>query len=78
VALVVRPRLSELLKERGITQLELSRMSGVPQGTISRFDKNNRHEAAHLFTIARALGVQIEDLFEVEEEEGDQKRPSRM
>jgi hypothetical protein len=46
----------------------LSEKSGVPQGSISRFDKNSRHEASHLFSIARALGVSVEDLFEVSEE----------
>lgn len=61
----VTPRLSSLLKERGITQTQLSEMSGVPQGSISRFDKNSRHEASHLFAISRVLGVSIEELFEV-------------
>lgn len=67
--LTVSPNLSALLKERGITQTQLSSMSGVPQGSISRFDKNSRHEAAHLFAIARALDVSIEALFIVEETE---------
>lgn len=62
--LTVKPCLMKLLKERGITQLKLSELSGVPQGTISRFDKNERHNANHLFAIARALDVRIEDLFE--------------
>lgn len=65
--LVVTPRLGAILKERGLTQTELSSMSGVPQGSISRFDKNNRHEDAHLFAIARALGISVEDLFTVGE-----------
>lgn len=68
--LTVTPRLGEILKVRGITQTELSTLSGVPQGTISRFDKNNRHEAAHLFAISRALGLTVEELFTVEETEG--------
>jgi transcriptional regulator with XRE-family HTH domain len=63
--ITVTPRLTEILKERGITQVQLSQMSGVPQGSISRFDKNNRHEDAHLFAIARALGVKVDDLFTV-------------
>ncbi|WP_274362785.1 helix-turn-helix domain-containing protein [Paenibacillus thermotolerans] len=59
-----------LLKELGITQMQLSHMSGVPQGSISRFDKNSRHEDSHLFSIARALNVPVEKLFVVEEHEG--------
>jgi len=49
-----------------MTQMQLSEMSGVSQGSISRFDKNSRHEDAHLFAIARALGITIEELFHVE------------
>jgi putative transcriptional regulator len=66
----VVPRLCELLKERGLTQLQLQDLSGVPQASISRFDTNRRHEATHLFAISKALGVSIEDLFVV-------KKPSK-
>lgn len=70
----VRPRLGEILKERGLTQVQIAEMSGVPQGSISRFDKNNRHEAAHLFALKAALGLaSVDELFEVaiEESKGD-------
>ncbi|KIL80749.1 hypothetical protein SD77_0597 [Bacillus badius] len=49
--------------------MKLAEMPGVPQGSISQFDKNNRHETAHLFTISKALNLPIEDLFEVMENE---------
>lgn len=62
----VKPKLKGLLKELNITQMQLSEMSGIPQGTISRFDRNSRHEASHLFSIAKALGVRIEQLFDEE------------
>jgi transcriptional regulator with XRE-family HTH domain len=61
----VKPKLMVILKERGITQTQLSEMSGVPQGSISRFDRNDRHVDAHVFAIAKALDVKVEDLFEV-------------
>jgi len=38
---IVKPRLNVLMKERGLTQMKLSEMSGVPQTSISRFDRNN-------------------------------------
>ena len=60
----VVPRLNKLLKEKGWTQMKLSEESGVPQGSISRFDKNNRHDDSIVFSIARALDVSVEDLFE--------------
>lgn len=59
----VKPRLMQLLKERKITQLQLQELSGVPQASISRFDSNQRHEATHLVSISKALGVTIEELF---------------
>lgn len=60
----VKPRLNELLKERGWTQMQLSEKSGVPQGTISRFDKTSQGKYLMLFLLANALEVSIEDLFE--------------
>ncbi len=62
---IIKPRLGELLKERKLTQLQLQELSGVPQASISRFDRNKRHEDAHLVAISRALDVTIEDLFEI-------------
>lgn len=70
----VIPRLNKLLKEKKMTQMELSKKTGVPQGSISRFDKNSRHEDFHLFAISRALGVSVEDLFEVVIEEEEQEK----
>lgn len=65
----VTPNLMNILKQRNLTQSQLSEDSGVPQGTISRFDKNTRHESMHLFLISRSLGITIEELFVVEEQE---------
>lgn len=63
--ITVKPRLGAILKERNMTQMQLAELSGVPQGSISRFDKNDRHVDAHIFAIAKALDVNVEDLFEV-------------
>lgn len=65
----VRPNLMPLLKSLGITQQMLSEKSGVPQGSISRFDKNTRHDDKHLFSIAHALNVSVDQLFIVEQED---------
>jgi len=61
----IRPRLNEIRKDRDITQQRLSDMTGIPQGSISRFDSNARHESAHVYAIMQALDVTFEDLFEV-------------
>ncbi|MDF2855741.1 MAG: hypothetical protein K0Q87_1592 [Neobacillus sp.] len=63
--MIVKPRLKIILKEKGLTQDELSRLSSVPQGTISRFDNQVKHPDNTLFRIARALNISVEDLFEV-------------
>ncbi|WP_214483091.1 helix-turn-helix transcriptional regulator [Bacillus sp. SM2101] len=64
----VNSKLSKILRERNMTQRELANLSGVTQATISRFDRNSRFEAKHLFAISRALDTTIEELFEVMEE----------
>ncbi|MFB0831503.1 helix-turn-helix domain-containing protein [Brevibacillus laterosporus] len=69
MSVTITPKLNKLLKQRGMTQSQLSKLTGIPQGTISRFDKNSRFEISHLYTISKALGVKIEGLFEISEEE---------
>lgn len=61
----IKPRLMDILREKGMTQIELSDITGIPQGSISRFDKNEFFKAHHLFVLSRALGVNIEDLFRI-------------
>jgi transcriptional regulator with XRE-family HTH domain len=65
--LQVIPRLNEILKEREMTQLQLSKITGIPQGTISKFDRNRQHMDVHLVTISRKLNVPIEELFKISE-----------
>lgn len=62
----VTPRLGKLLKGRGMTQKELEALSGIPQVTISAFDKRKLHADAHLFALKAALGLaSVDELFEV-------------
>jgi len=63
--IMVKPKLGKILEERGIKQSELALASGVPQPSISRFDRNIQHNDVHLFAIAHALGLSVADLFEV-------------
>ncbi|MET1249443.1 helix-turn-helix transcriptional regulator [Sporolactobacillus sp. STCC-11] len=67
----VKPQLKKILKEKGLTQEDLSRLSSIPQGTISRFDNQVKHPDNTLFRISRALNLSIEDLFEVIEDAND-------
>ncbi|MBG9776159.1 helix-turn-helix domain-containing protein [Brevibacillus laterosporus] len=66
---IITPKLNQILKQRKMTQSELSILTGIPQGTISRFDKNSRFEISHLYAISKALGIRIEDLFEISKNE---------
>jgi transcriptional regulator with XRE-family HTH domain len=65
---IVVPKLNKILKERNMTQIELSQLTGIPQGTISKFDRNRQHMDLHLVTISRVLGITMEDLFEIDEQ----------
>lgn len=64
----VTPRLNEVLKEKGYkSQLAFSNETGINQRAINGFDKSVQHKSETLFMIARALQVNVEDLFIVEE-----------
>ncbi|TMZ64399.1 XRE family transcriptional regulator [Klebsiella pneumoniae] len=65
----VKPILNKRLKEKGITQYELHMKTKINQASLSRFDLQKSHSDKHLFLIARALGISVEDLFEVTESE---------
>ncbi|MEK4433008.1 XRE family transcriptional regulator [Paenibacillus sp. FSL M7-0802] len=66
--LKVTPRLGEVLKEKGYTsQLSFCNEHGINQRAVNSFDKSVQHKSTTLFTIARALGVNVEELFTIEE-----------
>lgn len=70
----VKPRLSEILAIRKMTQLQLAELAKIPQGSISRFDYQESHNDNHKFSIAHALGLNVEDLFRViESPENEEK-----
>ncbi|MBT2723068.1 helix-turn-helix transcriptional regulator [Bacillus sp. ISL-46] len=64
---IATPKLNKILEERGLKQIHLAQMTGIPQGTISRFDRSRQHMMSNLITIAKALDLSVEDLFEIEE-----------
>lgn len=54
-------RLAFLVNRLRLTDAELSRRSGLPKNTISRYRKaESLPDATHLFTVARALNVDPE------------------
>ncbi|MDR0269607.1 helix-turn-helix transcriptional regulator [Paenibacillus sp.] len=67
--MIIKPKLLSILKERGLTQIDLANAAGIPQAAVSRFDKNVQYRIEHLFRISRALNISIEELFEIIEEQ---------
>jgi transcriptional regulator with XRE-family HTH domain len=63
--LIVEPQLKNIMSSKGITQKELSIMTGIPQSTISRFDKTDSHKQTHVVIILKTLGIAYEELFKV-------------
>lgn len=62
----VRPRLKEIMEARDIKQRELSLMTGISESVLSRFDKQERHDAMTKFILRDALGLKsTDDLFNV-------------
>jgi DNA-binding XRE family transcriptional regulator len=58
-----------------ITQEDLARCVGVRRQTILAIEKGQYVPSALLaFRIARALGMRVDDLFELDEEEEGRKR----
>ena len=49
---------------RGLLQSELSRMSGVPQNTISLMEKNGIKRADKAVVLARALNCSVGELID--------------
>lgn len=63
------PRMMQkLMADRGLTQAELARVTGLSSGHIAMLlsGARTRPSAATLLKIARALGVGVEDLMEEE------------
>lgn len=58
-------KLEELRRKAGLTQAELSKLSGVATSTISRFEVVGLNDAKvkTLLSIAKAIGCQIGDFF---------------
>ena len=58
-------RLKEIREEKGITQEELEKRSGVSRQTISAIENNDNYQAktGTLVALARALSTTVDNLF---------------
>ena len=67
----MKNRLEEIRKDRGIRQEELALVLGVSRQTIGSLENGRYNPSIILaFKIARYFGMQIEDIFIYEEEDG--------
>lgn len=58
-------RLKEIREEKGITQEELEKLSGVSRQTISAIENNDEYQAkvGTLMALARAMNITVDNLF---------------
>ena len=68
---MLRLRLKELLQEKKVSMGKLSRMSDVSYSTIARIVNDERYSPTLIIMerIAKALDVEVADLFEEVDEE---------
>ncbi|MBU7317284.1 helix-turn-helix domain-containing protein [Paenibacillus oleatilyticus] len=68
----VRLRLKEIMEQRGLTQIQLSELSGVRQSAISEMSRNVREQISliHLAKLADALNIDNINEFLVIEKDG--------
>ena len=59
-------KVKELREARGISQEHLAYKAGVAVKTISRLERSGRANSETLRSVAAALGVGLDDLFERE------------
>ncbi|WP_442603806.1 helix-turn-helix domain-containing protein [Paenibacillus sp. KN14-4R] len=69
--LKIKVKIKEVLKERGMTQMDLSKLTGIAQARISKLSSTDRQEVnlEMLEKIAHALGItDISVLLQFEED----------
>ena len=59
-------RIVSIRKEKGITQKQLSELTGIPIQTVVRYEKGGTITAGRLGKIALALGVRPSELLDLE------------
>jgi hypothetical protein len=70
-----RGKLKQIMKERRIVQKELSKITGINEGTLTRFDIQRSFDMRHVYVLMDHFGfTKLEELFEftvIENEPGD-------
>lgn len=63
----VVPRINYVRKAKGITQKQLSEITGIDQGNISKYDKRSSYmfDIRHLIALMDAMDCDLHDLFDI-------------
>jgi len=70
-------RIREVMKEKGISKMRLSKLAGIDRMTLYRLLSKKDCRLSTLRKIAKALGVKVSDLIEDEVEEEPHPSPQR-
>ena len=68
--IMLKNRLKELRARDGINQTEMAKLAGVSRQTISLIERGDYSPSVALaLKLAKICGVQVEDIFQYEEDE---------
>ena len=74
--MTISEKIFTLIEEKGMTQKEFSKLTGIAESTISDWKKkNNNPTAEKLLVISRVLGVSLEELLSGSEDISEKSRP---
>ena len=64
----VAKRLKEIMKERNITQYNFSKITGIPQSTLSTIFNSDRNDIrlSTIYEVCSGLGIEFSEFFEKE------------
>lgn len=68
--------LEKLRRDRGLDQMELAKLTGVSQSTISRIERGNGALLDTAQALARALGCTVEELTRADGTEEPAEEPA--
>lgn len=75
----VGARLAELRRQAGLSQVELAKSLGMPQRTLSYYEREAADmPTALLSEVARVLGVEVTDILQPEKAEGKRGPKSKI
>jgi DNA-binding XRE family transcriptional regulator len=67
-----RGKLKQVMNERGIIQKELSKLTGINEGSLTRFDSQRSFDMRHVYVLMNFFGfTKLEELFDFDVAENE-------